>query len=111
MSDVKVLDRSEEFVRLSHKFTAAGRTSDLICELKRLENDMKIEYKAITGMSVQGTWLLETVENGTRLTYVLEYQPPGWIFGVILDKLMISKEMNRISTEGHQKLKTILEGQ
>ena len=109
MSDIWVMERKEDFVRLSHKFTAAGRTSDFVCETKRLENGMKIEYKSTSGMGVQGTWLLEPKDKGTRVTYVLEYRPPGWIFGVILDKLITAKEMKRIASEGLQKLKAILE--
>jgi len=60
-------------------------------------------------MTLQGTWLLEPTEKGTSLRNILEYVPPGGILGKILDKLKIKKEMNRISIEGLQKLKAILE--
>ena len=60
-------------------------------------------------MSLQGNWLLEPVGNGTSLRNILEYKPPGWIFRKILDKFQIKKEMTRISIEGLQKLKEILE--
>ena len=60
-------------------------------------------------MRVEGTWLLEPTKKGTKLTAVIEYTPPGWIFGPILDKLKIKKEMGRMYTESLQKLKKTLE--
>jgi uncharacterized membrane protein len=109
ISDVKVLDAKDDFVELSHKFTAAGRTMDLVCEARSAESNTKMIYRTKKGMALQGTWLLEPVGNGTSLKYTLEYVPPGGVFGKILDKFQIKKEMNRISVEGLQKLKEILE--
>jgi len=52
---------------------------------------------------------MEPTKKGTKLTAVIEYTPPGWIFGPILDKLKIKKEMGRMYTESLQKLKKDLE--
>ena len=82
---------------------------DLVCEAQAAESNKKMIYRTTKGMALQGNWILEPVGDGTRLTNILEYTPPGWIFGIILDKLQIKKEMARISVEGLQKLKTILE--
>jgi len=109
ISDVKILERTEDLVRLRHKFTAAGRTMDLVCEQKMLEKNKKMVYRVTKGMKLEGTWLLEPTETGTKLTNILEYKLPGWIFGVILDKLKIQKEMRRICTESLRRLKRILE--
>lgn len=104
MSDVKVLERREHYIRVSHKLAAAGMNMNLICEFRKLENDTKLEYQTIKGMSVHGSWTLEPTDKGTNLTYIVEYTPPGWIFGIVLDKLVIAKEMNRIGMEALQKL-------
>ena len=109
ISDVEILEATDNLVKLSHKFTAAGRTMDLVCEVEMAESNRQSVYKTIKGMALQGNWILEPVGDGTHLTNILEYVPPGWIFGVILDKLQIKKEMARISIEGLQKLKEILE--
>jgi len=109
ISDVKILERTEDLVRLRHKFTAAGRTMDLVCEQKMLEKNKKMVYRVTKGMKLERTWLLEPTETGTKLTNILEYKLPGWIFGVILDKLKIQKEMRRICTESLRRLKRILE--
>ncbi len=42
ISDVEILERTEDLVRLRHKFTAAGRTMDLVCEQKMLEKNKKM---------------------------------------------------------------------
>ena len=111
ISDVKVFEKREDYIRLSHKLTAARMNMNLVCEFKKLENDMKLEYRTVKGMSVQGSWILEPTDKGTNLTYILEYVPPGWVFSTILDKLVIAREMNRIGVEALQKLTDILGGQ
>ncbi|HEY40880.1 MAG TPA: SRPBCC family protein [Dehalococcoidia bacterium] len=110
ISKVKVLEKREGHIRLSHKLAAARMNMNLVCDFRKLENDTKLEYQTIKGMSVHGSWLCQPTDKGTNLTYTLEYEPPGWIFGTILDKLVIAKEMNRISVEALQKLTDILRG-
>ena len=109
ISDVQIVATKDDVVELCHKFTAAGRTMDLVCEVMSVESNREMVYKTKKGMTLQGTWLLEPAGDGTNLKNTLEYQPPGGIFGKILDKFQIKKEMNRISVEGLQKLKDILE--
>jgi ribosome-associated toxin RatA of RatAB toxin-antitoxin module len=111
MSDVKVLEKRENYIRLSHKLAAAGMNMNLVCEFRKLENDTKLEYQTIKGMGVRGSWILEPTDKGTNLTYIVEYTPPGWIFGIVLDKLIIAKEMKRIGVEALQKLAANLGGQ
>ncbi len=82
---------------------------DLICEQKMLEKNRKMQYKVVEGTKLEGTWAFQPTEKGTKLTNVLEYKAPGWIFGFILDKLKVEKEMRRTYTESLQKLKKNLE--
>ena len=109
ITDVEIIEATDDIVKLRHKFTAAGRTMDLVCEVKTIESNRQMLYRTTKGMALQGTWLFESTENGTILKNILEYKPPGWIFGKILDKLQIKKEMIRISIEGLLNLKKILE--
>ena len=110
MSDVKVFEKREDYIRVGHKLTAARMKINLVCDFRRLENNMKLEYRTIKGMKVQGSWLLKLTDKGTKLTYILEYEPPGWILSTILDKLIIAREMKRIGVEALQKLTDILGG-
>ncbi|TKJ43211.1 hypothetical protein CEE35_09050 [Candidatus Aerophobetes bacterium Ae_b3b] len=109
ISDIEMLEESKEVVKFRHKITAAGRTMNVVCEMRQPELNRKIAFKTVEGMRVEGTWLLEPTKKGTKLTAVIEYTPPGWIFGPILDKLKIKKEMGRMYTESLQKLKKTLE--
>jgi len=109
ISDVEILERGENVVKLRHKLRAAGRTMDLVCEHKMLEKNRKMVYKVTKGMKLEGTWLLEPTEKGTKLINIMEYKPPGWIFGKIIDKLKVRKEMTRICSESLRTLKRILE--
>lgn len=110
ISKVKLLEKREGHIRISHKLAAARMNMNLVCDFRKLEDNTKLEYQTIKGMNVQGSWLLQPTDKGTNLTYTLEYEPPGWIFGPILDKLVIGREMNKISVEALQKLTDILGG-
>ena len=81
----------------------------LTCEvIESLENE-KITYR--TSMlfvhRIDLTHVLEPVEKGTKLTYVIDYEKVGWwILGKILVKLMTRGRETERSLE---KLKSILE--
>jgi len=110
ISGVQMLERNEEGEKFRHKIDAAGRTMDVVCETKTVEKNRKMTFRTLEGMKVEGTWLLEPTEKGSKLALIVEYEPPGWIFGKILDKVKIQKEMRKIYAEGLQKLRGILEG-
>ena len=111
MSDVKVFEKREDYIRVGHKLAAARMKMNLVCEFRRLENGMKLEYQTVKGMRVHGSWLFEPTDKGTNLTYIVEYEPPGWMLGAVLDKLIIAREMERIGVEALQKLTGILKEQ
>jgi ribosome-associated toxin RatA of RatAB toxin-antitoxin module len=110
MSKVRVLEKRGDYIKLGHKFTAARMSMNQVCEFNRLENDRKLEYRTIKGMNVKGSWIIEPTDKATNLTYIVEYTPPGWIFGSILNRFVIEREMKRISLEALQKLTGILGG-
>jgi len=110
ISDVEVLDSREDFVKIRHKFTAAGRTMDLVCEAKWVEKNRREEYRTTEGMKLVGTWLLDPADEATRLKNIIDYEPPGGVFGKLLDRMKIRREMTRIQAESLGKLKETLEG-
>jgi len=109
ISDIEMLEDGKKVVRFRHKIRAAGRTMKVVCEMRQSEANRRISFKTVEGMRIEGTWLLEPTKKGTKLTAAIEYTPPGWILGLILDKLKIEKEMRRMYTESLQKLKKTLE--
>jgi uncharacterized membrane protein len=108
ISDIEVLEGKEEATKFRHKFTAMGRTMETVCQTETVEKNKKMTFRTLEGMKIEGTWLLEPTETGTKLSLTVEYQPPGWIFGVIFDKLKMQKEMRRIYAGGLQKLSETL---
>ena len=51
-----------------------------------LENE-KITFHAKSSMTMTITYILESVEEGTKLTYAMDYEMPWGILGKFLDKL------------------------
>ena len=109
VSDVKILESGGNIMRLRHKLIVAGTTIELVPELKKEEKDHSIAYKSIEGAEIEGAWVFEPTEKGTRLVNVLKYNPPESIFGRILNWLKLEKEMKKICNESLQRLKHILE--
>jgi len=55
------------------------------------------------------TYVLKPVEEGTRLTYAMEYEMPGGILGRTLDRLLGEKHAEKGVERSVDNLKTILE--
>jgi len=55
------------------------------------------------------TLILEPVENGTKFTYVFDYELPWSFFGKFLDKLFAKRESDKAQEKWLKKLKSILE--
>ena len=110
ISDIQMIEATDEGAKFRHKITAAGRTMETVCEMKSVERNKKLIFKTLEGMKVEGTWLLEPTKTGTKLSIVVEYEPPGWIFGWFIDALMMKRELTKVYLEGLQKLSGIVGG-
>ena len=55
------------------------------------------------------TYILEPAEDGTKLTYVVEYETPWGIVGKFLGKLFLKRMGEREFEKSLEKLKSILE--
>jgi uncharacterized membrane protein len=55
------------------------------------------------------TYILKLTDEGTRLTYVVEYEMPWGIFGKFIEKLFAKRIGERDIEKGFEKLKSILE--
>ena len=108
ISDIQILETTGEGAKFRHKMTAAGRTMETVCEMKTVEKNRRLTFQTLEGMKVEGTWLLEPTEQGTKLSIVVEYEPPGWIFGWIIDALMMKKELTKVYSESLHKLGGIM---
>lgn len=109
VSRVQVLEQAADRVKLRHDFTASGRTMDLVCLQEVAEPARKIRFRTLEGMALDGTWLVQELTQGIKLTCVVTYTPPGGIIGKVMDALMMKKEMTRIYAEGLSKIKQAIE--
>jgi uncharacterized membrane protein len=74
-----------------------------------LENE-KIAYLLVESrMSAILTYLLEPVEEGTKLTYAMDYKMPWGIFGKFLDRLFGQRIVKKEFKRSLENLKSILE--
>lgn len=60
-------------------------------------------------MNTSDTILLEPIAGGTKTTYITEYNVPYGVFGKILDKVKISKDMENMHVKMLENLKLKLE--
>ena len=108
---VQVLETSPRRVKARHDFTAAGKTMELVCVIEAVDRDRKIRVTTEEGMTLDGTWALQDLKDRTRTSYILDYEPPGGVFGKILDTFKMKKEMRRIAREALGKLKGTFEAE
>ena len=108
---VHVLETGDRRAKARHDFTAAGKTMELVCVMESVERDRKIQFRSEEGMSLEGTWALQDLKGRTKTTYILEYEPPGGVFGKLRDAVLMKREMKTIATNALRKLKDALEGE
>jgi hypothetical protein len=68
----------------------------------------KHTWKTTSGhMGAVGALTLDPIEGGTRATFVVDYKLPYSVFGKLMDKLRVSKEMNLMVEQAMAKLKEV----
>jgi len=56
-----------------------------------------------------GSWTLQAVEGGTKVTQVLNYGLPYSILGQVIDRLKVSRDVERGMARDMQTMKGVLE--
>ena len=77
-------------------------------EIKESLENQKFTYRLSGSLNVLVTSTLEPVRQGTKFTYVYDYEMPWGILGKILEKLLIS-DLKKESEGSLENLKSILE--
>jgi len=101
-----------------------GAKSHWITEVAGIKGDLDVEYKELMpGRKVQvenvgpffknsgGTFVLSENPNGTQVDFEIHYEIPTLIFGQLLDRLVVSRELERGFERGFERLKQALEGE
>ena len=108
-SRVEVLERDERRARIRHDLTVAGRTLDLVCLLEADPSGRRLTCRAVEGMTFECTWVLQQLHDGTQITCIMEYQPPGGFLGKLADAFGMRKGMQAMCGQALQRLKSELE--
>lgn len=115
------MDMVKEVRITSRERTGAGTTSHWATEVgdsraewdaentEWVENE-RMAWRTTSGnLSAFGSNTLKPVAGGTELTWVMDYELPYSILGKIVDKLKVSKDMEKGMERALQNLKSLLE--
>jgi uncharacterized membrane protein len=91
------------------KMEMAGREVEFDNEMTEIIENKKLAWKSGGDFAAKGSWVFEPVDNGTKLSMVMDYEIPG-ILGKIFDKVKVSKDMEKNVEKSLQNLKNLLEG-
>jgi uncharacterized protein YndB with AHSA1/START domain len=81
-------------------------------EVTEFEENKKMTMHTIDAkgkMDATDTIFLEPTTNGTKTTYVTEYKVPYSVFGKLIDKVKISKDMENMHVKMLENLKKAVE--
>ena len=79
---------------------SGGQQTEFDMEITEFVKDKRLSNRTIGAnkLKMTGTWTLEPTATGTKLTVNSDYELPYSILGKIVDKLRVSKDMEK-STE------------
>lgn len=90
---------------------AGGSQEEFDMEITEFEKNKKIIMRTIgaSKLKVQTSDILEPTANGTKLTGTMDYELPYSILGKIVDKLRVSKDLEKTMEKNQRNLKKALE--
>jgi len=77
-------------------------------EIMESLKNQRMAYRLSGSLNVLVTSILEPVQQGTKFTYVYDYQMPWGILGKVVEKLLIS-QLKKESENSLENLRSILE--
>jgi uncharacterized membrane protein len=113
---LKSVEYTSEVHSLKDKFrvgaSAHGRPhekGEVYFEVTASLENKKLTYRLYGKICGLGTYILEPVDNGTKLTLVKDYERPSGIFGKVLEPLFLGKAREKEFERDLRNLKSILE--
>ena len=91
------------------KLEIGGRTLELDGETTEIVENETLAWRSTGDFVSEGSWILEPIPEGTKLTNVMDYQLPG-VVGAIMDRVKVSKDMEKNMERNLQNMKALLEG-
>ena len=109
VSKVEVLESDAKRVKVRHDLSVAGKTMELVCLHEVDDSERRLTCRAVEGNFFESTWSLQEIRDGTQITYILEYEPPGGLLGKLLEPFGMRKGMQTVCLEALRKIKAQLE--
>jgi carbon monoxide dehydrogenase subunit G len=90
---------------------AGGSQAEFDMEITEFEKNKKISMRTIgaSKFKMQGSHTLEPTAKGTKLTNTMDYELPYSILGKIVDKLKVSKDLEKTMEKQLRDMKNALE--
>jgi len=90
---------------------AGGQQAEFDMEITEFVKDKRLSNRTIgaSKLKMAGTWTLEPTAKGTKLTATYDYELPYSILGKIVDKLRVSKDMEKSTEKELGGMKKVLE--
>jgi len=89
---------------------AAGIKAEWDIEITEYIRNERATWRSTAGnVTAIGLTTLEPTETGTRLTFVIDYELPYSILGKVVDKLVVSRQLEKDIAKGLKKLKAMIE--
>jgi len=87
----------------------AGRTIEWDSVVTEYLENQKMSWHCEKPSRNDGTFEFKPAQKGTEITFVMDYDLPYSIFGALIDKLRVRKDIEKSIDDGLRKLKEILE--
>jgi len=108
VSDVEVVESEAQRAEVHCTLDIDGETSRIVSEEEIVEPGRRVRFRTKEGMHMDATWLLQEIQGGTKVTYVLNYDPPKGALA-FLRRSKLQKAMERICSECLQRLRASVE--
>lgn len=109
VDSINIIEETQNGVGTTAKVTIGDM--EVIMKVVEMVENRKIASQAIEGdvTELSQSFTLDPVEDGTRLTYMLDYQVPKALGGKLLDMLFVRRTLATEMLKGIERLKKDLE--
>ncbi|MGD0071661.1 MAG: SRPBCC family protein [Candidatus Bathyarchaeia archaeon] len=90
---------------------AGGSQAEWDMEVAEFVKDKKVAMRTIgaSKFKMTNSWVLEPTTKGTKSTFSMEYEVPYSVLGKLVDKLKVSKDMEKSMSKMLENMKKALE--
>lgn len=90
-------------------FSLDGIREEAVAMIRSFQPNKSIQWTSNHSSQLQEQWHLEPEPHGTLVTVTIGYNPGGWIFGRLTDKLILKRKVEKAVSEMLERLKIAAE--